>query len=102
MCNLPPPLPDGIQEVFAAVGGLVSLSCDNTSSLNGSIQWAVGGRPLPHDTTLHLSKSSSSLVISKVNPVHAEDYQCSDSAGQQKVFNRIRLHTLDSECENSP
>lgn len=97
--------------MFAAAGESVSLSCSNTSSLGegGSVKWAAGGRTLPDDITpykgqtgaFHVSKGSSSLVISEVSALHAGDYQCSESTAQQKVFNKIRLHTLDGERENS-
>lgn len=97
---------DGIEEVFAAVGESVSLSCSNTSSLGvgGSVKWTVGERTLTDDISsykgqteaLHVTKDSK-LVISKVSALHARDYQCSESTDQQKVFNKIRLHTLDGE-----
>lgn len=87
---------DGVEEVFAAVGESVSLSCHNTSSLGvgGSVEWAVGGRTV--------NKGPSSLVIGKVSAQHAGDYECSESAGRQKVFNRIRLQTLEGECDQNP
>lgn len=102
--------PDGIEEVFAAVGESVSFSCSNTSSLGvgGSVRWDVAGRTLSDDMSPYkgqigafgVSKGSSSLIISKVSALHAGDYQCSGSTGQQMVFNKIRLHTVDGECEN--
>nr|XP_043890994.1 uncharacterized protein LOC122775240 isoform X1 [Solea senegalensis] len=101
---------DGVEEVFAAVGESVSLSCSHTSSLGLSdrVKWAVGGRPLtPHTLQEeHLSvaccvNEDSSLVISKVRALNAGDYQCSDTTDQRKVLNQVRLHTLDvtSQCE---
>ncbi|XP_073340702.1 uncharacterized protein [Pagrus major] len=99
---------DGIEEVFTAVGESVSLSCGNTSSLgvSGSVAWAVGGRPLTDDISpckgqCHVN-TDSSLVISKVSALHAGDYNCSESADQHKVLNRIRLHTLDVTSEHGP
>ncbi|XP_041799063.1 uncharacterized protein LOC121610833 [Chelmon rostratus] len=100
---------DGVEEVFAAVGESVSLTCGNTSSLgaSGSVEWAVGGRTLTDHMSPHRSQTKafhvntdSSLVIGKVSALHAGDYQCSESTGQQKVLHKIRLHTLDvtSEC----
>lgn len=77
------------------MGESVSLSCHNTSSLGvgGSVEWDLGGEAL--------SRGSSSLVIAKVGTVHAGEYRCSDSADPQRVFNRICLQTLESECENA-
>lgn len=102
--------PDGIEEVFAAVGESVSFPCSHTSSLGvgGNVRWDVAGRALSDDMSpdkgqtgaSDVSKGSSSLVISKVSALHAGDYQCSESTGQQMVFNKIRLHTVDGECEN--
>lgn len=88
-------LSDGIEEVFSSVGESVSLSCRNTSSLGegGSVEWAVGGEGL--------SGGSSSLVIGKVSVLHAGEYQCSDSTDRRRVFNRIRLHTLEGERDKS-
>lgn len=94
--------PDGVEEVFAAVGESVSLSCGNTSSLGagGSVKWAVGGRTLTDDHNGLPVDKDPSLVISKVSAQHAGDYQCSESTDQKKVFNKIRLHAFDGECEN--
>ncbi|XP_045901209.1 uncharacterized protein LOC123968461 isoform X4 [Micropterus dolomieu] len=99
---------DGIEEVFAAVGESVSLSCSSTSSLGigGRVEWTVEGRALTDHISPALSpykgqtgpfheSKDSSLVISRVSALHAGDYQCSESNGQQKVFNKIKLHTLD-------
>lgn len=88
-------LSGGIEEVFASVGESVSLSCHNTSSLgvSGSVQWAVGGDVL--------SRGSLTLVIRKVSTLHAAEYRCSDSTDQQRVFNRVRLQTLEGEWETS-
>ncbi|XP_063735102.1 uncharacterized protein LOC134861651 isoform X2 [Eleginops maclovinus] len=102
-------LKDGIEEVFTAVSESVSLSCRNTSSLSvgGSVKWAVGERTLaddilPYQTeALHLNKDSS-LVITKVRALNAGDYQCSESKDEQKVLNKIRLHTLDVTSELVP
>ncbi|XP_035020408.2 uncharacterized protein LOC118114205 isoform X2 [Hippoglossus stenolepis] len=100
---------DGVEEVFAAVGESVSLSCSSTSSLgvSGSMRWAVGGRPLTHNNSrekdqseaFHLNKDSS-LLIGEVTALNAGDYQCSEAADEKKVLNKIRLHTLDvtSQC----
>ncbi|XP_031708340.1 uncharacterized protein LOC116386357 isoform X2 [Anarrhichthys ocellatus] len=102
---------DGIEEVFAAVGESVSLSCSDTSSLGVSVRgkWSVGERTLTDDMSpqkgqtekFHVNEDSS-LVISKVSALHAGDYQCSDSTDQQKVLNKIRLHTLDVTSERGP
>ncbi|XP_074510067.1 uncharacterized protein LOC141779222 [Sebastes fasciatus] len=102
---------DGLEEVFAAVDESVSLSCGNTSSLavGGRVKWAVGERTLTDDISLykgqteefHVNKDSS-LVISKVSDLHAGDYQCSESTDQQKMFNKVRLHTLDVTSERGP
>ena len=102
---LPDSTSDGIEEVFTAVGESVSLSCGNTSSLSVGVKWAVGERTLTDDNislyggqteALHLNKDSS-LVITKVGALNAGEYHCSDSTDEQKVFNKIRLHTLDGE-----
>ncbi|KAM7383633.1 hypothetical protein PAMP_003268 [Pampus punctatissimus] len=95
---------DGIEEVFAAVGDSVSFFCNHTSSLGmgGNVEWAMGGRPLTDDISrekgrtdaFHVNKDSS-LLISEVSALHSGDYQCSlVSTGEQKVLNKIRLHTI--------
>ncbi|KAL6109080.1 uncharacterized protein ACO6RY_12290 [Pungitius sinensis] len=98
----------GIEEVFAAVGESVSLSCWATSSLGGKGggKWAVGERTLTHDMSphngpFHVSEDSS-LVISEVSALHAGDYTCSDSTDQQRGVNKVRLHTLDVTSEREP
>ncbi|XP_068995811.1 uncharacterized protein [Embiotoca jacksoni] len=88
---------DGLEEVFSVVGESVSLPCNNTSPLDlrGSTEWAM------HDKTKHFHVTKeSSLVIDKVRALHAGDYQCSESMGQQKVLNRVRLHTLDITADS--
>ncbi|KAK2844438.1 hypothetical protein Q5P01_011097 [Channa striata] len=95
---------DGVEEVFAAVGESVSLSCSNTSSLGiRSVKWTVGGRPLTNEILLekgqtkafHVNRDSS-LLISKVSALHGADYQCSDS------IHKVRLHVLDVISESGP
>lgn len=44
-----------------------------------------------------LSRGSLSLVIGKISALHAAEYRCSDSTDPQRVFNRIRLQTLEGE-----
>lgn len=46
---------DGIEEVFAAVGESVSLSCQNTSAVveGGSVRWAMNGQMLSGNITTH-------------------------------------------------
>lgn len=96
--------PDGVEEVFAAVGETVSLSCYNASlvGVGGAVQWALGGRTLPDEVSLFKGQTGtlSPLVIGTASAEHAGDYQCTESTAQQKVLNKIRLHTVDSECEN--
>ncbi|TKS81933.1 hypothetical protein D9C73_016040 [Collichthys lucidus] len=82
---------DGIEEVFAAVGESVSLSCSNTSSLTDDNSQHEG-----RTEAYHVIKESP-LVIGKVSALHAKDYKC--SSGQQNVF---RLHTLDVSAEYGP
>lgn len=79
--------------MFASVGESVSLSCCNSSCLGmgGSVEWAVGDEAF---------SGSSSLAIAKVSALHAGEYWCSDSTDRQRVFNKIRLQTLEGECEN--
>ncbi|XP_030606615.1 uncharacterized protein LOC115795003 [Archocentrus centrarchus] len=97
---------DGLEEVFAAVGESVSLACGNTSSLG--VKWSlcekqVRDDTLPDDSQIkasHVNKDFS-LVISKVSVLHAGDYQCSQSTGEQHALNRIRLHTLDVTAESA-
>ncbi|XP_074539359.1 uncharacterized protein LOC141800594 [Halichoeres trimaculatus] len=101
---------DGLEEVFAAVGESVSLSCGDTSPLGvGSrVEWKMGSQPLigdvPRDQqqteAFHVNEDFS-LGINKVSPLHAGDYQCSESVSQ-KVLNKIRLHTLNVTSESSP
>ncbi|XP_022624217.1 uncharacterized protein LOC111238809 isoform X1 [Seriola dumerili] len=102
---------DGEEEVFAAVGESVSLSCSNASSLGvrGSVEWAAGGKPLSDGTSHKKGQSEafpvnedSSLFIRKVSALNAGDYQCSESSEQKKVLNKIRLHTLDVTPQCGP
>lgn len=93
--------------MFGAVGETVSLTCRNASSLGwASIKWAVTKTPQSYKSSDNdnikefFPDKDSSLVISKLSPLHARDYQCSESNGQKVVFNRIRLHTLDGKSEN--
>lgn len=95
----------GLEEVFAAVGESVSLACRNTSPLGVGVntKWTVR-RQTPTNTwsehglteAVHMSKDSS-LLISKLSPLQAGDYQCVESSGLQEVFNTVRLHTLHGE-----
>ncbi|XP_071326369.1 uncharacterized protein cyp21a2 isoform X3 [Trachinotus anak] len=95
---------DGVEEVFAAVGDSLSLTCGNASSpgFSGSMEWDVGGKSQSYGTVPDMGQSGAftvnedfSLFISKVSAPNAGDYQCSESTGQKKMFNKIRLHTLD-------
>ncbi|XP_056237166.1 uncharacterized protein LOC130172445 isoform X2 [Seriola aureovittata] len=104
-------LEHGVEEVFAAVGESVSLSCSNASSLGvrGSAEWAAGGKPLSDGTSHKKGQSEafpvnedSSLFIRKVSALNAGDYQCSESTEQKKVLNKIRLHTLDVTPQCGP
>ncbi|XP_059194728.1 uncharacterized protein LOC131975919 [Centropristis striata] len=95
---------DGIEEVVAAVGESVSLSCSNDSSLSvGGVKRAEGERTLTHHMSPYEGQThvinDSSLVISKVSALHAGDYQCSWYTGQ---LNKIRLYTLDVTSEHGP
>ncbi|XP_034552803.1 uncharacterized protein LOC117822273 isoform X3 [Notolabrus celidotus] len=100
---------DGQEEVFAVVSESVSLTCGNTSSLSvGSrVEWGMSSHTLVGDRSpdkkqieaSHINKDFS-LDISRVNPLHAGGYQCSESAGHQ-VLNKIKLHTLDVTSESS-
>ncbi|XP_076016744.1 uncharacterized protein LOC143008745 isoform X3 [Genypterus blacodes] len=65
---------DGIQEVFAAVG---------------------------QTEPFHVNKDFL-LVISKVSAMHSGNYQCSFPTDDQKVTNKIRLHTVDITSESNP
>lgn len=93
-----------MEEVFAAVGESVSLSCSSISSLGVSAMWTVSGRLLTDNSShdkgqsdaFHVNQDSS-LAISKVSALHGGDYQCSDSNNHQVVLNKIRLHILDGE-----
>ncbi|XP_035988388.1 uncharacterized protein LOC110368551 [Fundulus heteroclitus] len=101
---------DGVEEVFAAVGESVSLLCRNTSSLGlgEGIEWALNKEPLtdmlPENGQINIFSASkdSSLVISKLSPVHAGDYQCMGSSDEQRVFDKFRLHTLDVTAKTDP
>lgn len=88
----------GLEEVFAAVGESVSLACRNTSSLSftGNTEWTVTQKTL---TKAFCTSKHSSLVIDKLSPQQAGDYQCAESSGQRNVFNKVRLHTFDGRCE---
>ncbi|XP_041845039.1 uncharacterized protein LOC121642390 [Melanotaenia boesemani] len=103
-------LKDGIEEVFAAVGDSVSVTCSNSSSLSfgGSTERTVGEKPLrdsssDHDHTevFHVNKDSP-LVINKLTPLHAGDTQCTEFTGQEVVHTKLRLHILDVTAESGP
>ncbi|XP_065814357.1 uncharacterized protein [Labrus bergylta] len=106
-CNPLPFTLDGVEEVFAAVGESVSLSCGNTSSLSeGSrLVWRMGSQPVtamsPDKKQTEASRENeiSSHGIMNVSPLHAGEYQC--LAGGQ-VLNKIWLYTLDVFSESSP
>lgn len=97
-------LADGLEEVFAAVGESVSLPCSSNFSFTSpsDIKWTINDNPLTNSSlqkTFQINKDS--LVINKVNSLHAGDYQCSESSGSQRVLNRVRLHTLDGKDQKS-
>ncbi|KAM4735582.1 uncharacterized protein FYW61_006033 isoform 2-T2 [Anableps anableps] len=101
---------DGLEEVFNAVGESVSLLCRNTSSLRlgDSIEWTLNKKPLAdmlpengQTNVLNVSKDLS-LVISKLSPLYAGDYQCMSSSDEQRVFYKFRLHTLDVIAKSDP
>ncbi|XP_043973487.1 uncharacterized protein LOC122831405 isoform X2 [Gambusia affinis] len=94
---------DGLEEVFTAVGESVSLRCRNTSSLRvgDRTEWTLNNKMLsdvlPENgqaNVFHVNKDSS-LVISKLTPLNAGDYQCMGSSEEQRVLHKIRVHTLD-------
>ncbi|XP_026150049.1 uncharacterized protein LOC113122729 [Mastacembelus armatus] len=100
---------DGVEEVFAAAGESVSLSCSNTSSLGVSVARDVGGKPLMKGISPNKSQSDAfhviqdaSLVIGKVSVLHGGDYHCLDTTGQQQLLKTIRLHVLDVTSEGGP
>ncbi|XP_008294731.1 uncharacterized protein LOC103368217 [Stegastes partitus] len=99
---------DGLEEVFAAVGESVSLKCSNTSclGLGGCTQWAMcverQWRDISPDDLQTNANKDSSFVIGKVSAVHAGDYRCSESTGQQRALSKYRLHTLDVTAESGP
>ncbi|XP_015257363.1 PREDICTED: uncharacterized protein LOC107102533 isoform X1 [Cyprinodon variegatus] len=96
---------EGLEEVFTPVGESVSLLCRNTSSLRlgDSLVWALNKKTLANMLVEknHVSKDSS-LVISKLSPLHAGDYQCMASSEERIVFHKIRLHTLDVLADTDP
>lgn len=103
-------LAGGVEEVFAAVGESLSLSCRGNSSLveGGKVQWTENKHRLTGDIAsqngqtraFHVTEGSPTLVISKVSAVHAAEYQCSESSSPEKVINNIWLYTLDGEPGN--
>ncbi|XP_032414125.1 uncharacterized protein LOC116717113 [Xiphophorus hellerii] len=101
---------DGLEEVFTAVGESVSLLCRNTSSprLGDRIEWTLNNKMLSdlvpengQTNVCHVNKDSS-LVISKLTPLHAGDYQCMGSTEEQRVLHKIRVHTLDVAANTQP
>ncbi|XP_054903846.1 uncharacterized protein LOC129371317 [Poeciliopsis prolifica] len=101
---------DGLEEVFTAVGESVSLLCRNTSSLRlgDRIEWTLNNKMLSdlvpengQTNTSHVIKDSS-LVISKLTPMDAGDYQCMGSSDEQRVLHRIRVHTLHVAANTQP
>ncbi|XP_054596301.2 hemicentin-2 isoform X1 [Nothobranchius furzeri] len=100
-------LEGGLEEVFAAVGESVSLTCTSSLSSGGNTEWTVNKTPLRNMSSetsptkaFHLDEDSS-LVISKLSPLNAGEYQCTESTGLQRVLNKIRLHTLDVTAEST-
>ncbi|XP_075883004.1 uncharacterized protein LOC142888514 isoform X2 [Nelusetta ayraudi] len=101
----------GVEEVFAAVGESVSLSCRGNSALveGGKVKWTENKHRLTGDIAsqngqtgaFHVTEGSPTLVISKVSAVHAAEYQCSESSSPEKVIN-IWLYTLDVASESAP
>lgn len=96
---------DGVEEVFSAAGESVSLSCSHASSPGVSVMWAVGGKPQslisPDETVSGAFRvtQDSSLAINQVSALHGGEYQCSESSGQKKVLNKVRLHVLEGESK---
>lgn len=80
---------NGIEEVFAAVGESLSLTCANTSSL---------GLTGKGQTTTSTTYSPPAPFLSNVSPVDVGDYTCIDN---KKAY-KIRLHTFDITSELDP
>ncbi|CAL8249463.1 unnamed protein product [Boreogadus saida] len=94
---------DGIQEVFALVGELVSFSCDASSIAGGLVQW-VGPLPTPDGVRLPAVTSDKPDFSLAVSQGQAGDYQCSPHGDQShhevtKVLATVRLHTLHVSAE---
>ncbi|XP_028327024.1 uncharacterized protein LOC114478262 isoform X2 [Gouania willdenowi] len=103
-------LKDGIEEVFAAVGDPVTLSCGTSShGVGGSVDWVACKKSLSNTSssvcgqtnTFH-QNNDTQLVITEVRNEHAGNYTCSQTVGQKKMLNNIRLHTLDIIVESGP
>ncbi|KAJ8377945.1 hypothetical protein AAFF_G00250080 [Aldrovandia affinis] len=105
-------LTDGVEEVFAAVGGYVALPCSNSPSLGlgERLQWSVGENALTtqaqggdvtavadRKTPEFIMNPDSSLVIKAVTTAHSGYYQCSQLhvSGLNSTHRRILLHTLE-------
>ncbi|KAJ8354540.1 hypothetical protein SKAU_G00221070, partial [Synaphobranchus kaupii] len=103
---------DGIEEVFAAVGGSVTLPCTDLAPPGAGeiFQWSVGEKALitqtqEDDVTAlanrkiqgFITKPDSSLLIKAVTAAHSGYYQCSqlNGSGLISTHRRILLHTLE-------
>ncbi|XP_035280739.1 uncharacterized protein LOC118231215 isoform X1 [Anguilla anguilla] len=111
---------DGVEEVFASVGGSVTLPCTDiaTPGAGEIFQWSVGEKTLitqiqedhvtssdENDATTladrkiqgFIMKPDSSLLIKSVTPAHSGYYQCSQLNGSGLIFThrRILFHTLE-------
>ncbi|KAG7242149.1 hypothetical protein INR49_024195 [Caranx melampygus] len=102
-------LTDGLEEVFAAVGESVSLSCSSASSLGVTVAWTMVEKPPLESSSLKKAHSEvfpvnedSSLFIRTVSALDAGDYHCSESTDEKKVVNKVRLHTLNVTPQFGP
>ncbi|XP_061105322.1 uncharacterized protein LOC133133235 [Conger conger] len=103
---------DGVEEVFAVVGGPVTLPCTDPALLGAGeiFQWSMGEKTVitqtqeDDDAALanrkiqgFIVKPDSSLLIKSVTTAHSGNYKCSqlNDAGLATAHRRILLHTLE-------
>lgn len=89
---------DGVEEVFAAVGESVSLSCRRNSSVikERKVKWTENNHRLTDDVVSQNAQTKA-LRVTEVSALHAGEYQCLDFSRPERVINNIWLYTLDGE-----
>ncbi|KAG7469606.1 hypothetical protein MATL_G00130700 [Megalops atlanticus] len=111
-------LTDGVEEMFAAVGGSVTLPCSDCASpgMGGRLVWTLGGGALfsqsPDGDVTELDSRGlpgftmnpdSSLTIKAASTAHSGYYQCIhvNGSGFNSTHRRILLYLLEVTADHT-